>query len=262
MRILVPLDGSDRAHAATLAARTVISGVPGQIIFFHASWPGIPVDQADRPIESELEALRELGLDVSLERRSTPRDEETGRVIADAANELQADLIVMTTHGRGGLGRFLFGSVTEQVIQCAEVPVMITPSGLAADWPGGHDASVLVALDGSDSAERVLAPVSDLARALSAEIVLSRVLTGENEPSADQAEQYLTSVSSSLKGAGVTARHVVRSGDPARTIAALAQELNVVAIAIGSYRENSRRVALGSVSMGIIRRSDVPILIG
>jgi len=46
------------------------------------------------------------------------------RVIADYAAEVGADLIVMSTHARSGAGRFLFGSITERVIQDGDVPVL------------------------------------------------------------------------------------------------------------------------------------------
>jgi nucleotide-binding universal stress UspA family protein len=267
--ILVPLDGSELARAAISAARAVLSRVPGRIILFHAVWPGMPEDQVDRPIEAELQALRDLGLDATVERRPTPRDEETGQVVATVARELGVDLIVMTTHGRGGLGRLLFGSVKEQVVACSDVPVMITPSELAADWPGVGRASVLVALNGSDSAERAIKPAAKLARALKAEIILARILPdgedhgNQNGRRPDEAKSYLLSVSSALRCQELPTRTIVRRGEPARAIEALAQERNVSAIAVGAPRgAGSGRCALGKVAMGIIRRSNVPVVVG
>jgi nucleotide-binding universal stress UspA family protein len=265
--ILVPLDGSDLARAAICAARAVLSRQQGRIILFHAFWPGIPIDPADRAIEVEAQTLQAHGVDATVERRSTPRDEETGKVIATTAKNLGADLIVMTTHGRGGLGRWLFGSVTEQVIRCAEVPLIITPSELPDDWPGCQRASVLIALDGSDSAERALAPAVQLARLLKAEIILARILpdagsTSQESPSSDEAKNYLLSKSSSLNCVELRTRTIVRRGKPARAIAALAQERNVSVIAVGSAREDpSRHTTLGDVAIGIIRRSNVPIVV-
>lgn len=49
-----------------------------------------------------------------------------GRVrIGDPAAEIVADLIAMTTHGRSGLGRFLFGSVAEAVLRGSPIPVFL-----------------------------------------------------------------------------------------------------------------------------------------
>lgn len=47
--------------------------------------------------------------------------------IVDAARDLEASLIVMGTHGRSGLGRFVFGSTTEGVIRHSRIPVLAVP---------------------------------------------------------------------------------------------------------------------------------------
>jgi nucleotide-binding universal stress UspA family protein len=65
--------------------------------------------------------LRTRGIRVRTEvRRGEPVDE-----IVDCAREADADLIAMTTHGRSGLGRLLFGSVAEAVLRQAEIPVFL-----------------------------------------------------------------------------------------------------------------------------------------
>ena len=67
------------------------------------------------------EDLRARGVRVRTEvRHGEPVDE-----IVDCAREAGADLIAMTTHGRSGLGRLLFGSVAEAVLRQAEIPVFL-----------------------------------------------------------------------------------------------------------------------------------------
>jgi len=264
--ILVPLDGSELARASIGVARALLSRVPGRMILFHAYWPGSPVDDADRPIEAEVKALHNIGVVARLERRPTPRDEDTGQVIASTASELGADLIVMTTHGRGGLGRWLFGSATEKVVGCSDVPVLITPSELSNDWPGCNRPSVLIALNGSDSAARAIAPAARLARALKAEIILTQIVPdpegSQDNTASEEAKNYLLSVSSTLNCPDQKVRTIVRRGEPARAIGVLAQERNVSVIAIGTPGPKpSRRCTLGKVAMGVVRRSNVPILV-
>jgi nucleotide-binding universal stress UspA family protein len=71
-----------------------------------------------RPVAAK---LRARGVDVeTVVRHGAPADE-----IVAAAREVGADLIAMTTHGRSGLGRLLFGSVTESVLRHAELPVFV-----------------------------------------------------------------------------------------------------------------------------------------
>ncbi len=55
----------------------------------------------------------------------------------------------MSTHGRGGLGRWAYGSVTEAVIRTCAVPVLVVPAHCDVDWRERQDKPLLVALDGS-----------------------------------------------------------------------------------------------------------------
>ena len=57
--------------------------------------------------------------------RGEVRRGEPAAEIAAAARDAGADLIAMTTHGRSGLGRLLFGSVAESVLRRAEIPVFL-----------------------------------------------------------------------------------------------------------------------------------------
>jgi nucleotide-binding universal stress UspA family protein len=70
------------------------------------------------PVAAEL-AARGLKTSVMVE-----RGEPVAKILG-AAREVEADLIAMTTHGRSGLGRLLFGSVAEAVLRDAETPVFL-----------------------------------------------------------------------------------------------------------------------------------------
>jgi nucleotide-binding universal stress UspA family protein len=88
--------------------------------------------------------LRANGVRVTIEARCV----EPVAEILDAAREANADLIIMTTHGRTGFGRLLFGSVAEAVLRQADIPVFLmrqTDAQMAAraEWqplrrPAGH----------------------------------------------------------------------------------------------------------------------------
>ena len=67
------------------------------------------------------ERLRRRGIDVHTEQPEGAADE----VLVRRAGELGADLIAMTTHGRGGLGRLFYGSVAEAVLRQAPCPVQL-----------------------------------------------------------------------------------------------------------------------------------------
>jgi nucleotide-binding universal stress UspA family protein len=149
--ILVPLDGSERAetalpHAAALAqrfgARVVLYRavdppgpmMPPDVIGPAAGLPAVPpmldtVQFAEEAreltveyLESRARELRALGLTVT--HLVGDAGDVPGQIVETARREM-IDLIVMSTHGRTGLDRLLFGSVAESVVRHAPVPVLL-----------------------------------------------------------------------------------------------------------------------------------------
>ena len=135
-RIVVPTDGSassQRAidHAVDLAAAHDAT-VHGVYVVNIASFSGVPTEGSWEGVSAALEregeeALEKVenaagarGVPVELVRLEGRPSEQ----IVEYAEETGADLIVMGTHGRGGLDRLLLGSVAERVVRAASVPVM------------------------------------------------------------------------------------------------------------------------------------------
>lgn len=137
-RLLVPLDGSSLAEQALPMARTLAQATGAQLILLQVIDPDQPhlevagagpvdVRQEQRAVEELAhqylgrlaQSLRAAGLNVSI---SIMRGHIAEQIIR-AAHEL--DLIVMATHGRGGLRRLVFGSVADQVLRTASVPVLV-----------------------------------------------------------------------------------------------------------------------------------------
>ena len=137
-RVLVPLDGSQLSENV-LPFLTEIAGPLDMTIMLLRvlepvqqtlvdGGPGIPVDdlQSRRRVAAEYLAplaagLRARGIDTAAIVRVGRAEDE----ILAAARDDRADLIAMSTHGRSGLGRLLFGSVAEQVLRHADVPVFL-----------------------------------------------------------------------------------------------------------------------------------------
>ena len=136
-RVLIPVDGSETAEAIlpfileiagpldldVVLLRTYLPPPPmaieGTKYFTSADWP------THQACEDYVTALRDeiaaKGLRVTAHVRRGPAIEE----ILAAAREYGADLIAMTTHGRTGPGRLLFGSVAEGVLRQSDVPVFL-----------------------------------------------------------------------------------------------------------------------------------------
>jgi nucleotide-binding universal stress UspA family protein len=136
-RVLVPLDGSELGQSIVPLLLEIAGPLDMTVVLLRVLEPLTPLATDGMPIVvDDLQArrrhaeeylapiaigLRTRGIDVTSEIRVGRADEQ----ILAAARELGAGLIAMSTHGRGGLGRLLFGSVAEQVLRHAEVPVFL-----------------------------------------------------------------------------------------------------------------------------------------
>jgi len=134
-RILVPTDGSDgiepviehalelaRVHDATVHGLYVLDTATMSRMPMDTSWEAVSDmlrEEAERAL-TQVEAL--AGDTVIVETEMT--EGAPSRQIVDRARDADVDLIVMGTHGRGGLNRLLLGSVAERVIRSASVPVL------------------------------------------------------------------------------------------------------------------------------------------
>lgn len=151
-RILVPTDGSATAQRAVDHALSVAERFDAEVraIFivdeglFETPLAGRGLDQEELLsdveergrafVEQVAEAAASRGIDAKGILR---RDKEIARGILGNARDADVDLIVMGTHGRSGLQRFLLGSVAERVLRGADMPVVLVPPGEEPDEETG-----------------------------------------------------------------------------------------------------------------------------
>lgn len=203
-RILVPLDGSARAEQALSEAARLARATQGALILVRAVAPPprypatyVPAELAPNATYETFEEEANsylLGVSQSSGVAGIPIECHVSvgppaPLVIEAATEYAADLIVMNSHGRTGLARWVLGSVAQQVVRHAAIPVLVvrkrTDSGerattgpvetsvpVAPASASGASAGetppirVLVPLDGSQVAEAVLQPAVEVARAL------------------------------------------------------------------------------------------------
>ena len=311
--VLVPLDGSAfSARALPMAAALAAHrGATLHLISVHVplavplALPGAPVydgrfDDARRSalagaLERVAARLREeCGLTATME----VLDGEPADVLAGEVARREADLIVMTTHGRGGFARAWLGSVADALIRRASVPILLirpTDADIArvgnpvdpADMPVCPEAElypfrrVLVPLDGSPLAEEIVGPALELGVQGQTTYLLQRVVPvpqtmlppeetfwTAREKAAQQearleAEQYLGRWTARLRDDGYEAEAVVVDGhDPARAILREADARRVDLIALSTNaREGLARLRLGSVADKLVRGASCPTLV-
>lgn len=126
---------------------------------------------------------------------------------------------------------------------------------------------ILVALDGSENAERSLPWVKQYAARETALVTLLRVapLPSEYEEADEEtraAEEYLAGIERELNYAGIPCRTLVRRGNPARTIVRVADRENVDLLLISTRGGSAvKRWAVGGVTEQVLRTSPVPVLV-
>ena len=133
-KILVPLDGSALAETALPAAVSLAESTGAALLFLRAA--EAPALAVGDPTEAQVKVVRDAEeyLDDVKGRiqRGTGADITTAvwygnptESIAEAAQVNRVDMVVMTTHGRSGLGRILLGSVAESVIRSTATPILV-----------------------------------------------------------------------------------------------------------------------------------------
>jgi nucleotide-binding universal stress UspA family protein len=144
--------------------------------------------------------------------------------LAGAVTAAAVELVVMTTHGRGPLGRFLLGGLSDEMIRHSPAPVLTARAADADPPPDLGDrpglGRLLVPLDGSALAEGILDPAVRLAGTSRADLELVLVLDdpydpGLDGPAARAAHDYLDSVTGTIGDPGKPGRtRVVERGRP------------------------------------------------
>lgn len=186
--------------------------------------------------------------------------------ILEHAQSRQSELIVMTTRALGRMSRLELGSVADELVRRAHLPILLVSPG-SEERP--HDLQprldhFLIPLDGSELSAQILDTSIALAALMGARCTLLRVLAPKSSDGDLQAaEQYLQSVAAAPSAQGLTVQmRVVRSPKPVDAILQEAESLqcNLITLATHGYG-GFKRLLLGSVADKLIRRAAVPMLV-
>jgi nucleotide-binding universal stress UspA family protein len=294
-KILIPLDGSERAeralgYATALSIPTAASLVLVRTAVAHVV-PGTDAREAQARVIDEAEkylvdvAAQLIGRGFRVE-AATPYSESPAAWIIEEVGLRQADLIAMTTHGRTGPGRWLFGSVAEHVVAASPVPVLMDRGWLPQRrelW-FANSPRILVTLDGSEFAEAALGVAAGLADDVGGELILLHVrehpeaafpsdyasLSEIHRERKDAAGQR-TAIVDYLAGAAdrvarawpdINIRVEERPGDPADEVVAATEALDVAVVVMGTHgRTGLARAVMGSVSGVVLQHGSTPLVL-
>lgn len=286
--ILIPLDGSQLAEGA-LAYGVAFARALGERIVLITAWEGteselgnefpamaLEIEQkANAHYTAYLDGVRaRLGADVKVETHVVSG--EASEEILKAAETTQARLLVIGTHGRSGIGRWVYGSTASRLVREAPVPlVVVGPHALqrpAAEVTLKH---ILVPLDGSSLSEAALPVAKDLAAVLGARLTLVRVVGWAAQtypyslpdayiPQIDEeleagAKAYLGRMQSEIKGVPVDA-FVVRGVVADGLMGVCEKEGADLVVMTTHARSGLARVALGSTADRMLQ-GKAPVLL-
>lgn len=282
--VLVPLDGSPFAEQALPYALGIVrrAGAELELMHVHVLYaltePACARYSFEPEIDEEHRGQEQLYLDGTAKWLAavSPATMTTTVVDGLGANSIlqrvharKANLIVMTTHGRGSLGRMVLGSVADEVVRQAAVPVLLVrPEKPALDVvPEPLLEHVLVPLDGSALAERVLEPALDLVRSWEGRCTLLRVVEARHPSATGEQEQeirkYLEKIAGRLRDEGLPVQtRVVVAPHAAPAILEEAQEQGCDFIALATHgRGGLGRILMGSVADKVIHGACTPVLV-
>jgi nucleotide-binding universal stress UspA family protein len=300
-RIVVPLDGSKLAemalpHAVAVALannfgltllRVAVSSAP----ITTAPWGAVPPPNAwDDWVEEEREGhnylqsvaerLHPFGFDVHtlmMENESGP----ASGIISYVEQHPEVTLIAMSTHGKSGLTRWVFGSVAEKVLHASPIPLLLVRSTQDDELPDmitpADYRSLLVPLDGSVFAEQALDIAGDLAGVLKAKVTLVSAIPdlplatelvappAVVVPVTDETSilaNYLAENRGKLLAKGLTVETKLEYGPPAEAILRVGDVVDADLIVMATHgRTGLPRLWLGSIAMKVVQASSLPVLL-
>ena len=296
-KILVPLDGSKNSETILPNVVKLARESKAEVVLFAVEPPhptagriGSPwhdlgnglaiLEKPDTTMKAHLDNAAGTLAEAGIKATTVVSNGDAAAEILAYAEVNGCDLIAMSTRGHSALRRGLMGSVTDAVVRGSKTPVLAAgPKSAKGKNLDGAIRSVAVPLDGSDLAEAVLPHVEELAKLLSLEVVLLRVVrmvpwtygtregapldTTEIERSLEaEAETYLSTIEARMTAKGLRCRSKVMHGVPWDKIVAFAGDSNGMMVAISTHgRSGIPRLVLGSVADNVIRSLETPALV-
>jgi len=305
--ILVPLDGSASAEQALPLACEIArrAGATLRLVHVHVPYTANPIYVEGVPVIDE--QLRSLGRQherIYLERirerlavetkgtitaalLDTPgpgaRDGTVAQVLAAHIAATSTDLVVMTTHGRGGLARFWLGSVADSLLRWSTAPILLLRPDDGTPDPARPRTiqRILIPLDGSARSEAMVEHALTLGQLMQSEYTLLRVVApfilGASAPFTTptdfdpdrtmrlqaEAQHDLDTVARRLQAAGATVRtRVLITEQVAAAILEDASQHGIDVIAMSTHgRSGLARLLIGSVADKVLRGAELPVLV-
>ena len=272
--ILVPLDRGPVSELGLAQAQTMARNYQGKIhlltVLDEEAPPGELGATAQPPslasateyLTDVMEDLNASGQRSQMEVRIGPAAEEIGAVAKTGG----MDLVVISTQGRSRLRRWVLSHVTMDVIHQTTPPLLIIRP--TDDWRSTRTRfkKLLVALDGSATAEQILPHVHEIASKFHSEVTLLSAPEGsQSDDFVDKVKSYLERIAQLLGEKGVRAKALVVESAPVQAILSVCKEqeadlVMVVSHGVGGV-ERQDSVRVGSVVESLLQEAPCPIFL-
>lgn len=291
--ILVPLDGSKLSEAAIPAAASLAQTLGAPVLLLHIIEQDAPQEihkdhhltKADEA-SAYLEEIAKRGFPTQVKVEThvhTAAVKDVPRSIVEhALMEFQPDLIVMCSHGRGGVRDLLYGSIAQQVVAQGLTPLLLIKPG--AETPTTFEIeNILVPLDTGSVHDVGLPLMQEIARAYKAGVHLLTVVptfstisgetaaTGSLLPAttsalldidAENAEEHLQAHLDELRAVNLQVTAEVARGDPATEIVNISGKRQADMIVLTTHRKTGTAAFWArSVAPNVVRRARTPVLL-
>lgn len=292
--ILVPLDGSELSERALPQALAVAKAFGAEMVVLRVNESGdgsagelvdsVSWRLARAEVGSYVRAVAERLRGQGVRAAPIAAEGDAAEEILKLVQKRAVDLVVLTSHGRGGPDTFSLGSVCQKVLSRAGTSVLVVR---AAEPEGETPAEILyrrilVPLDGSQRAQWALLEAAPLARAHQGEILLAHVvscprLAGRRPPTPEEAELarqlaerdrrlakgYLREMEDLMTGSGVRARSLLlESPHVVQTIEKVAADEQVSLMVVSAHGSSGAAPwPYGSVADRLIHHGTTPLLV-
>lgn len=284
-RVLIPLDGSELSERVFPWARLLQSAMPEVQVELLRCFeppssiyliPELAVPATAMFGEGDLSAAMQEYLKDKVAELALA-DTVTSVAMANASTEIlerseTANMVLMASHGRGGLGRWLMGSVATKVTRGATVPVLVV-SGKCMSVDAEHPpkmSTIMVAYDASEAAERAVYKAASLARGFGATLHIYKgvtqvamhhqVVQDANKADLVRATEGVRRLAKTLEGVKTVVE--VREVSVSTRIVEYADEVKADLIVIGSHGKSGlTRWMIGSETEHVLQEAHCPVLV-
>lgn len=291
-KVLVPLDGSKMAEKVLHTVRQIAQPSKTEIVLMrnvdqsaYALISDSPVvanrlfdsvqTETRKYLAQQKAVLERDGYGVHLEISRG----DTAAAIIQVADDLNADLVAMTTHGRTGIGRMTLGSVADRVVRSAHLPILLVRAA-SPKTDKETIQKILLPLDGSVLSEQALPIARAVARDSGGSVLLLKAIEALEDIDLaelynhqvdehgiptdwqNEAHLYLERMQKKLTFADVSSDYHVIVGRPAEAILHVAEQESCDLVVMSTHgRSGIGRWVYGSVASKVLHETECPLLL-